>query len=134
MSLESLQAEQRLDNQEILEALQNDGADFSEDFVVEHHFAAKEFSRLEKVAVEAFKLGFEVSDAEEFKEGRNLVYCFDAIKEEPLVLDKLNADTDALLALAEKFGVEYDGWGTYFGDDILADELDEDDEDDERLH
>ena len=48
------------------------------------------------------------------------IFCFDAIVERELNLEKLNADSDALLKIADKQNVQYDGWGTYFmprGDD-----------------
>ena len=39
------------------------------------------------------------------------------------------ADIDRSPALAEKFGVEYDGWGTYY-EDPNGEEGDEEDDDD----
>ena len=34
--------------------------------------------------------------------------------ERKLDIEKLNADADALLKIADKHDVTYDGWGTYF--------------------
>ncbi|WP_406664100.1 ribonuclease E inhibitor RraB [Gallaecimonas sp. GXIMD1310] len=123
MSLAARLDAQRQDNQDILDSLREDGADLSEDFVIEHHFASPSFDKLEKMAMEVYKLGYEVADAEEFREGRVTLFCFDAVREGPLVLEELNEDTDTLLQLADRFGVDYDGWGTFFGEE--DDELDE---------
>ncbi|WP_115717668.1 ribonuclease E inhibitor RraB [Gallaecimonas mangrovi] len=125
MSLAARLEAQRQDNQDILDALTEDGADLSEEFVVEHHFACANFDKLEKLAIEVFKLGFDVSDAEEMREGRNILFCFDAVREGQLVIDELNEDTDTLMKLADRFGVDYDGWGTFFGDEDDEDDLDD---------
>ncbi len=61
------------------------------------------------------KLSFEVTDAEELVlDDGEIVFCFDAIAERALNIDKLNADIDVLLKIADKHNVTYDGWGTYF--------------------
>lgn len=102
-------------NQETIEALADDGTDMDEKHIIEHHFACNNFDRLEKAAVDAFKLGFEVADAEEIMlDDGGLVFCFDAIIEKKLDIETFNADTDKLVAIAEKHNVHYDGWGTYF--------------------
>ena len=70
---------------------------------------------LEKAAVDAFKAGFEVTDAEELMlDDGETIFCFDAVVERKLDIEKLNADADALLKIADKHDVTYDGWGTYF--------------------
>ncbi|MDZ7902412.1 MAG: ribonuclease E inhibitor RraB [Rheinheimera sp.] len=73
---------------------------------------------MEKVAVEVFKLGFEVTDAEEveFEDGGS-AWVFDAIREQSLDAESITKDAIKLEALAQQFGVEYDGWGTYFEGD-----------------
>ncbi|WP_026375945.1 ribonuclease E inhibitor RraB [Aestuariibacter salexigens] len=102
-------------NQETIEALIEDGSDQSQPHTIEHHFACNNFDKLEKAAVDAFKAGFEVGDAEEVElDDGGLVYCFDAVAERMLSISELNADTDKLLSIAAKHGVHYDGWGTYF--------------------
>ncbi len=85
-----------------------------------------DFALLEKLAVEVFKLGFEVTDAEEveFEDGGS-AWVFDAIREQSLIAAEITADAIKLEKLAQKFGIEYDGWGTYFEGD---EEFDEDDE------
>lgn len=110
-----------------IDALMEDGSDPDAEYTIEHHFYHQDFAQLEKLAVEVFKLGFEVTDAEEveFEDGGS-AWVFDAIREQSLDSDSITADAIKLEALAKKFGIEYDGWGTYFeGDD--EDDLDEDD-------
>lgn len=110
-------------NQETIEALTQDGTDTSLDHTIEHHLASKDFDTLEKAAVDAFKAGFEVSDAEELiLDDGGTVFCFDAVVEKKLDIDVFNKDVDTLLALADKHKVHYDGWGTYYmGDDAIDD-------------
>lgn len=115
---------------ETIDALMEDGSDPDAEYTIEHHFYHQDFAKLEKLAVEVFKLGFEVTDAEEveFEDGGS-AWVFDAIREQSLDSDSITADAIKLEVLAKKFGVEYDGWGTYFEGD------DEDDfEDDEPKH
>ncbi|WP_421132347.1 ribonuclease E inhibitor RraB [Alteromonas sp. A079] len=108
-------------NQETIEALLEDGSEADADYTIEHHFASSDFDKLEKAAVDAFKAGFEVTDAEELMlDDGGTVFCFDAIIERKLEQVQLDKDTDALLKIADKQDVQYDGWGTYFmprGDD-----------------
>lgn len=117
--------------EETINALLEDGSDPDAEYTIEHHFYDKDFAKLEKLAVELFKLGFEVTDAEEveFEEGDS-AWIFDAIREQSLVTETILADAIKLEALAKKYGVEYDGWGTYFEGDQV-DYEDYDDEDDE---
>ncbi|UAA38311.1 ribonuclease E inhibitor RraB [Paraneptunicella aestuarii] len=102
-------------NSETVDALLADGSNPTLPHTIEYHLAGKDFDKLEKAAVDLFKAGFEVSDAEELQldDGSN-IFSFDAIKEMKLDLDTLNKDTKFLLEIAEKHGVFYDGWGTYF--------------------
>ena len=102
-------------NQETVEALIEDGSDTDKPHTVEYHLAGENFDKLEKAAVDAFKAGFEVGDAEELVlDDGGTIFCFDAIVERMLDLDVINADTDKLLAIADKHDVHFDGWGTYF--------------------
>ena len=102
-------------NQETIDALLEDGSQADADYAIEHHFASTDFDVLEKAAVDAFKAGFEVSDAEELvlDDGEE-VFCFDAVVERKLDINLLNEDIDKLLKIADKHDVTYDGWGTYF--------------------
>lgn len=102
-------------NQETVDALIEDGSASDKAHTIEHHFASKDFALLEKAAVDAYKAGFDVTDAEEIvlDDGMEL-FSFDAIVERALDLPAINADTDKLVAIAEKHKVFYDGWGTYF--------------------
>jgi regulator of RNase E activity RraB len=96
-------------NQETVDALIEDGSDASKAHTIEYHFASADFDVLEKAAVDAFKAGFEVGDAEELEleDGEEVV-------ERMLDSTLINQDTDKLFAIAIKHNVDYDGWGTYF--------------------
>jgi len=102
-------------NQDIITALTEDGSAIEKPHTIEYHLASKDFELLEKAAVDAFKAGFEVTDAEEvvLDDGAEL-FSFDAVIERPLDLEQINSDTDKLVSIAEKHKVFYDGWGTYF--------------------
>ncbi|GAA0813928.1 ribonuclease E inhibitor RraB [Colwellia sp. D2M02] len=82
---------------------------------IEHHFASTDFDLLEKAAIAAFKLGFEVDEPEEAElENGDKVFAFDIATEQMLDIDLLKAETKTMFELAQKCGVDYDGWGTYF--------------------
>jgi regulator of RNase E activity RraB len=106
-------------NQETIDALREDGSQMDATYTVEHHLASADFEKLEKAAVDAFKAGFEVSDAEELiLDDGGTIFCFDAVVERELKRELLDKDTDALLSIADKYQIHYDGWGTYYiGDD-----------------
>ena len=80
------------------------------------------------------QLGYEVTDPEELEvEDGDIVICCDILSECALNADLIDAQVEQLMTLAEKFDVEYDGWGTYFEDPNGEDGDDEDfvDEDDD---
>ncbi|BES86503.1 regulator of ribonuclease activity B [Pectobacterium araliae] len=130
MANRELLEEQREETRLIIEELLDDGSDPDALYTIEHHFSAEKFDVLEKVAVEAFKLGYEVTDAEELEvEEGVLLMCCDAISEVALNAELIDAQVEQLLALAERHGVNYDGWGTYFEDPDGEGEEDGDDED-----
>ena len=136
----------QLETREIISELLNDGSDPAALYIIEHHIAHYNFDKLEKIAVDAFKAGYEVSEAEEFEDDHGKpIFCFDIISEVELKAEIIDAQQKELLPLVEKFGGIYDGWGTYFEDPNSAEDeygddgefFDEefDDEDDERpLH
>lgn len=121
----------------IIEELLEDGSDPDALYAIEHHFSADNFALLEKAAVEAFKLGYEVTDAEELEiETGETLMCCDVISESALNTELIDAQVEQLMKLAEKMGVNYDGWGTYFEDpDAEYDDEDGDDiEPEDRVH
>ncbi|AWS50237.1 hypothetical protein PROVRETT_09189 [Providencia rettgeri DSM 1131] len=121
----------------IIEELLEDGSDPDALYAIEHHFSADNFALLEKAAVEAFKLGYEVTDAEELEiETGETLMCCDVISESALNAELIDAQVEQLMKLAEKMGINYDGWGTYFEDpDAEYDDEDGDDIDPEdRVH
>ena len=128
MSIEGLLKEQFAENREIIQALLDDGSQADAEYIIEHHFSSTNFDRLEKAAVDAFKLGFEVNDAEEMQlEDGSLIFCFDAIANHALEAELLDKACEQLMILAQKQKVDYDGWGTFF----VGDEEDLDDEEGE---
>ncbi|AAN53648.1 MULTISPECIES: ribonuclease E inhibitor RraB [Shewanella] len=130
MSIESQLKAQFAENRDIVQALLDDGSEPDAEYTIEHHFSSSNFERLEKAAVDAFKLGFEVNDAEEMElEDGSVIFCFDAIAYHKLEVPLLDKATEQLLQLAAKQKVDYDGWGTYFVGDEIDDE--EDDEQDD---
>ncbi|HGN1704599.1 TPA: ribonuclease E inhibitor RraB [Providencia rettgeri] len=101
----------------IIEELLEDGSDPDALYAIEHHFSADNFALLEKAAVEAFKLGYEVTDAEELEiETGETLMCCDVVSESALNAELIDAQVEQLMKLAEKMGINYDGWGTYFED------------------
>lgn len=115
MSVEELPEDWFAFNQETVDALLTDGSNPESPHTIEYHLAGKRFESLEKAAVDLFKANFEVTDAEELQlDDGSVIYSFDAIKEIPLDVAAINEDTKTLLAVAEKHGIFYDGWGTYF--------------------
>jgi regulator of RNase E activity RraB len=131
MANRELLEEQREETRLIIEELLEDGSDPDALYTIEHHLSA------EKAAVEAFKLGYEVTDAEELEvEDGSMVMCCDVISEVGLNAELIDAQVEQLVALAERCGVNYDGWGTYFEDpngedgedDEDGDYIDEDDD------
>ncbi len=109
-------AELQNETREIIADLLNDGSDPDALYIIEHHIAHEDFAKLEKIAVEIFKLGFEVADAEEFEEEGRTIYGFDALSEAKLNAEVIDAEQAKIIPIVEKFAGIYDGWGTYFED------------------
>ncbi|MCX8641863.1 MULTISPECIES: ribonuclease E inhibitor RraB [unclassified Gilliamella] len=111
----------------IIEELLDDGSDPHALYLIEHHISSQNFDNLEKVAVEAYKLGYEATDPDEdVDDAGNLVIGFDIIAESPLNAELINAQIAEIITLANQFNVNYDGWGTYYedgsDDDFIEDE------------
>ncbi len=130
MANRELLEEQREETRLIIEELLEDGSDPDALYTIEHHLSAEKFEVLEQAAVEAFKLGYEVTDAEELEvEDGSMVMCCDVISEVGLNAELIDAQVEQLVALAERCGVNYDGWGTYFEDPNGEDGEDDEDGD-----
>ncbi|OCG41971.1 ribonuclease E inhibitor RraB [Gilliamella sp. Bif1-4] len=109
----------------IIEELLEDGSDPHALYIIEHHISSQHFDKLEKVAVEAYKLGYEATDPDEdIDDAGNVVIAFDIVTESPLNAELINAQISEIIALTTQFDVTYDGWGTYF-EDGNDDDLDE---------
>lgn len=116
------------DTSEIIDELLNDGSDPDALYLIEHHISSTDFDTLEKVAIEAFKMGYEATDPEELNEDDQNIVTFDIISEIPLDAELINNQIAQIIELTHKFNVNYDGWGTYFEDGEEYDDI-EDDED-----
>lgn len=99
----------------LVEELLSDGTNDEVYHTIEHHFASSDFDLLEKAAIAAFKLGFEIEDPEEAElETGEKVFAFDIVTEQMLDIDIMLKETKSMFELAQKCKVDYDGWGTYF--------------------
>jgi regulator of RNase E activity RraB len=115
MSMQQIISDWQEETDLIIQELLADGSDPDAEYTIEHHIASKDFKVLEKAAVDVFKAGFEVSDAEEAElEDGGKVWCFDVIIEASLEAEGIKEDIETLAKIAEKHKVIYDGWGTYF--------------------
>ncbi|RKF18458.1 ribonuclease E inhibitor RraB [Alginatibacterium sediminis] len=131
MNVEQIIAQWQDETDHIISELLEDGSDPDASYNVEHHIAGRDFTKLEKAAVDAFKAGFEVSDAEELElDDGGLIMCFDVLTERELKAEQIKADVALLAKIADKHQLIYDGWGTYFepqdGDEIEGEVYDED--------
>ena len=130
------------ETREIITDLLNDGSDPNALYIIEHHIAHYDFDKLEKIAVDAFKAGYEVSEAEEFEdESGKVIFCFDVISETELNAELIDKQQKEIIPLVEKHGGIYDGWGTYCEDPNAEDdeygddgEFFDDEEDEVQLH
>ncbi|MDG6829341.1 ribonuclease E inhibitor RraB [Glaesserella parasuis] len=135
--------ELRQETDEIIKSLLDDGSDPEALYIIEHHVAHHDFDKLEKLVVDAYKLGYEISEAEEVEEENgDLVFVCDIVSEIKLDAELITAQQKELLPLIERSGAVYEGWGTYFedpnsdedeyGDDGEFFDDEDDDFDDER--
>ena len=109
--------ELKTETREIITDLLNDGSDPNALYIIEHHISHRNFDKLEKIVMDAFKAGYEVSEAEEFEEENgSVLFCCDIISEVELKPSIIDAQQKELLPLVEKYQGSYDGWGTYFED------------------
>ncbi|HDY7754065.1 TPA: ribonuclease E inhibitor RraB, partial [Vibrio vulnificus] len=114
LSVEELIEIQKEETRDIIAALLEDGSDPEALYEIEHHLFAEDFDTLEKAVVEAFKMGFEVLEAEETEdEDGNKLLCCDATMQSTLDAETIDAQVEKLVHLAEKYDIIYDGWGTY---------------------
>ncbi|EGQ9883333.1 ribonuclease E inhibitor RraB [Vibrio vulnificus] len=130
LSVEELIEIQKEETRDIIAALLEDGSDPKALYEIEHHLFAEDFDTLEKAVVEAFKMGFEVLEAEETEdEDGNKLLCCDATMQSTLDAETIDAQVEKLVHLAEKYDIIYDGWGTYYeGEDALYQDDDEDED------
>ena len=114
IDLKELLTEFQEETEEIVEAILEDGSNPDAVYMIEHHLSCTDFDTLEKAAVACFKKGYEVTDPEELElEDDSIILSFDVVIEMNLDEEAIMEDVEKLLLLAQSFGVDYDGWGTY---------------------
>ncbi|MDD9195975.1 ribonuclease E inhibitor RraB [Aliivibrio sp. S3MY1] len=130
LSVEQFLELQKAETREIIESLKADGSEPDALYAIEHHLMAEDFKALENAVVEAFKMGFEVLEAEELEdEDGSKILCCDAVMDSILDADVIDAQVEKLVQLAEKFDIIYDGWGTFYeGEDAEYDVIEDGDE------
>jgi len=126
LSVDELIDIQKEDTRDIIQSLLEDGSEPDVLYEIEHHLFAENFENLEKAVIEAFKMGFDVQDAEEVEdEDGHLLLCCDAIMQSALDAEQIDAQVEKLVQLAEKYDIIYDGWGTYYAHPYDSEEDDE---------
>ena len=127
LSIEQFLELQKIETREIIESLKADGSESDALYTIEHHIMAEDFKSLESAVVEAFKMGFEVLEAEEITdEDGTHIFCCDAIMDTALDVNAIDEQVEKLVHLAEKYDIIYDGWGTYYeGEDAEYDVIEE---------
>jgi regulator of RNase E activity RraB len=129
LSVEELLEIQKEETREIINALLEDGSEPDALYDIEHHLFAEDFDKLEKAVVEAFKMGFEVLEAEETEdEDGNKLLCCDATMESVLNAEAIDEQVEKLVNLAEKYDIIYDGWGTYYEGEHAACDIEDNEE------
>ena len=126
--------EQREEKYAVIEEILDQGVHPDALSTIERQLSADESETLENTACEAFKLGYEVTEPEELEvEEGDTVICCDILSECALNAELIDAQVEQLMNLAEKYEIDYDGWGTYFEDPNGEEGDDEDfvDEDDD---
>ncbi len=126
MSYRELIEEQKVETREIIAEMIKDGLDPTDEYEIEHHFAADTLAQCEQLYIDASAKGFEVTPPEEYEldpeMGEGTIFCFDIIIEHELDADALDEQAELMFAMAAANGCEYDGWGVTIGDDEEADE------------
>lgn len=75
----------------IIEELLEDGSDLDVLYIIEYYFFVDDLEILEKVVVEVFKFGYEVTDLEELEvEDGDIVICCDIFSECVLNVDLID--------------------------------------------
>jgi regulator of RNase E activity RraB len=94
-------------------AMRKHGDDETKTHVVEHHFVADGEADLTALANIGRLLGFEPGKLNEHADRPGAAYwTFDLLSRTATPLNTLSRESILMLALAEAYGVKYDGWGT----------------------
>lgn len=109
--------QQREETRLIIKELREDHSDLEAVYTIEHHFSAEKLEVLQQVLAEARKLGYELGNIEPLDiEDDPELMCCDVIGEARLKEELINAQVEQLVELANKYDINYDGWGTYYVD------------------
>ncbi len=126
MSYSELIEEQKVETREIIAEMIKDGLDPADEYEIEHHFAADTLAQCEQFYIDASAQGFEVTPPEEYEldpeMGEGTIFCFDIIIEHDLDIEAIDEQAEAMFAMADAHGCDYDGWGVTVGDDEEVDE------------
>jgi regulator of RNase E activity RraB len=104
-------AHQRVKDEAVVRSLANAGADLSKPHSLEHHFVCPNRAAAEPVVAWGLAQGYRPSSVSERKfDGRAYAY-FDLVKSTVPTMANISSQTSAMLEIAARHGVEYDGWG-----------------------
>ncbi len=95
----------------VIQALGNAGSDLSKPHSLEHHFVCQTRELAEPALAWGIAEGYEASPVTEAEfEGREYVY-FDLVKSTVPAIENITPQTTAMLEIAARHEIEYDGWG-----------------------
>jgi len=104
-------AHQRAKDQQVVRALADAGADLAKPHALEHHFVCPSRAAAEPVLAWGRSAGYEPSPVSEDEfEGQRYAH-FDLVKKTVPTMANITPQTTAMLEVAAKHGIEYDGWG-----------------------
>lgn len=104
-------AHQRAKDEQVIRALAEAGSNMSKPHSLEHHFVCPSREAAGPVVAWGKASGYQSSEVidDEF-EGRRYVY-FDLVMSTVPTIAEVTMHTSAMLEIAARHGVEYDGWG-----------------------
>jgi regulator of RNase E activity RraB len=99
---------------QIKQALNDESDDEKKPHTLEHHFLAEQAESLSELARVGQMLGFNVSEIwNETPDDGNRYFTMNLLSVATTQLQGLGRESLLMTALAEAFGVAYDGWGTH---------------------
>lgn len=99
-------------DRDVIAALADSKSNLAKPHEIEFHFIGYDESKLAALAQEGKSLGYRVSSIDTLvDEGGAKYWYFDLIQAVVPAEENIIAQTAIMVALARKFGAEYDGWG-----------------------